>query len=84
MGGKNYSDDLKMAVVRARNTGMSWGNISRTMGIPPSSARSICENYSKRNSVKNLTKPGGPRKTSKITDRKIVLEAKKNPRLTKR
>lgn len=84
MGGKNYSEDLKKAVISAHKKGLSYGQISKLMEIPRSTVSTMVKNHKMRGTVKNLTKTGGPRKTSKIDDRKIVIEAKKNPRLSKR
>lgn len=81
---ERWSDQLKERVVRAHESGLSYAKISKKFEIPKTSVYDIVKRHESRGTVTNVESSGRPKKTSAADDRKIVIEAKKNPRITRR
>lgn len=81
---KEYSQDLKEAVIRGLKQGLTHSALSRQFSVP----RTVVSYWVKKEkiagNVKNNPRSGRPRKTSENLDRVVKRLSQSNPRLTAR
>ena len=82
VGKKYHSIELKEKVVRYAESGHKVVEASRKFDVPYETARRWMKQKRKEGHLAVRMKTGGPRKTSKFTDKKIKWVSQKNPRLS--
>lgn len=77
---KEYSVDFRNAIIKLRNDGISFGQISTMLQCPKSTVHSIVKKYFREGTFLSLPRSGRPRITTVREDRIIQRCVKKNRR----
>ena len=80
--GKELSKDVRKKIIEHYHEGKGYKLISKDMKIPISTVRTTIAKWKCTGSVKSKARPGRPKKISLKAARKLVREAKKNPKVT--
>ncbi|XP_036417725.1 uncharacterized protein LOC118801525 [Colossoma macropomum] len=76
---KEISEDLRKKVVEAHQSGKGYKLISKALGLPKTTVRSILCKWKRFGTVGNRPRSGRPPKISPGTRRDIIREVMKNP-----
>lgn len=82
MRSKEMSMEVKEAIVRLKNQRMTIREISVALGVANTTVWNILKKVESTGTLSNSHRPGRPRKTSKVEDRRIQSMVKKNPSTT--
>lgn len=80
--GAEVSDYQKIALVARCDAGETHRQIVEAESLPKSTVSTILKKVAVRGTVKNTYRSGQPRKTTKQDERKIIREARRNPKWT--
>ena len=79
---KELLKDLQEKLIQLYETGKGYKKISKELRMPISRVQTLMKKWKMRDSVETKPRSGRPTNISATTDRKIVLDAKKNPQIT--
>ena len=79
MKSKELSLSLKKAIIRLKNQNKPIREIAKTLGVAKSTVWYILKKKERTGELSNTKRPGRPRKTSVVDDRRILSLVKKNP-----
>lgn len=79
---KEISLDVRKRIVEAYKAGEGYKKVSKRFNVSRSGVRRIIKKFQGTELLVNKSGRGRKRKMSKILERKLVREAKKNPRVT--
>lgn len=82
MKSKELSMEVKEAILRLKKENKSIRQISERLGVASSTVWNILKKVELTGTLSNSYRPGRPRKTSKMDDRKIQSMVKKDPSTT--
>ncbi len=82
--GRHIKDEIKEIIIKSHLKGKSYKTIADDLHMSESSVGKIVRRYKERGTIDNIKQSGRPRKTTPRDDRKIIIEAKKNPFATGR
>ncbi|KAF3707609.1 hypothetical protein EXN66_Car000782 [Channa argus] len=80
--GKELSEDLKIKLVNLHKSGEGYKNISKRLGIPVPTVKTIIQKWKKYGHTETLPRSGRPRKITARGTRKLARELQKNPKQT--
>ena len=83
--GKDLEEGVKANIVSMRQKGNSLGKIATLLDLPKSTVQSVMDNYVKYGTLESQ-KPGNvgrKRATTIRLDNQLVIEVKRNPRITR-
>ncbi|XP_067109751.1 intraflagellar transport protein 57 homolog isoform X1 [Osmerus mordax] len=79
MKSKELSPSVKQAIVRLKNQNKPIREIAKTLGVAKSTVGYILKKIERTGELSNTKRPGRPRKTTVVDDRRIISLVKKNP-----
>jgi transposase len=77
--GKSLSVDMRKLIIDKFQSGERQSDIAKQLNLNRSVISKTISLYNQRRSLVNVPKSGKPRKTTRITDRKIGMLSKQNP-----
>lgn len=80
--GKNITEEIRSLVIFHRKEGKSLGAIGKMLKLHKSTVQYICKRYLEEGRIKNVCSNKGPRKMTKSSEKFILREIKRNPKLT--
>ncbi len=82
MKSKEISMKVKEAIIKLKKQHTSIRKIAKTLGVARSTVGFILQMKESTAELNNIKRPGRPRKTTKVDDRRIISLVKKNPFIT--
>ena len=79
MRSKELSLSVKQAIIRLKNQNKPIREIAKTLGVAKSTVWNILKKKERTSELSNTKRPGRPRKTTVVYDRRILSLVKKNP-----
>ena len=79
MRSKELSLSVKQAIIRLKNLNKPIREIAKTLGVAKSTVWNILKKKERTGELSNTKRPGRPRKTTVVDDRRIISLVKKNP-----
>uniref|UniRef100_A0A0E9XWE2 Transposase Tc1-like domain-containing protein n=1 Tax=Anguilla anguilla TaxID=7936 RepID=A0A0E9XWE2_ANGAN len=79
MKSKELSLSVKQAIIRLKKNKEPIRDIAKTLGVAKSTIWYIFKKKERTGELRNTKRPGRPRKTTVVDDRKILSLVKKNP-----
>lgn len=79
---KELPEDVKEKIIFYHTSGKGYKAISKIMGLHRSTVRTIISKWKTHGTVMNLPRSGRPTKISPRTQRKIIQEVTKKPKIT--
>lgn len=79
MRSKELSLSVKQAIIRLKNLNKPIREIAKTLGVAKSTVWNILKKKERTGELSNTKRPGRPRKTTVVDDRRILSLVKKNP-----
>ncbi|XP_062336715.1 intraflagellar transport protein 57 homolog [Osmerus eperlanus] len=79
MKSKELSPSVKQAIVGLKNQNKPIREIAKTLGVAKSTVGYILKKIERTGELSNTKRPGRPRKTTVVDDRRIISLVKKNP-----
>ncbi|MCJ8748461.1 hypothetical protein PDJAM_G00165100 [Pangasius djambal] len=79
MKSKEISMQVKEAIIRLKKQHKSIRETAETLGVAKSTVGYILKKKEITGELNNIERPGRPRKTTKVDDRRILSLVKKNP-----
>ena len=76
---KELSLSMKQAIIRLKNLNKPIREIAKTLVVAKSTVWNILKKKERTGELSNTKRPGRPRKTTVVDDRRILSLAKKNP-----
>ncbi len=79
MRSKELSLSVKQAIIRLKKTKQTIREIAKTLGVAKTTVWSILKKKERTGELSNTKRPGRPRKTTVVDDRRILSLVKKTP-----
>ena len=79
MKSKELSLSVKQAIIRLKNRNKPNREIAKPLGLAKSTVWYILKKKERTGELSNTKRPGRPRKTTVVDDRRIISLVKKNP-----
>ena len=76
---KELSPSVKQAIIRLKNQNKPIREIGKTLGVAKSTVWNILKKKERTGELSNTKRPGRPRKTTVVDDRRILSLVKKTP-----
>jgi transposase len=77
--GKSLSVDMRKLIIDKFRSGERQSDVAKQLNLNRSVISKTISLYNQRRSLVNVPKSGRPRKTARITDRKIAMLSRQNP-----